>query len=260
MIKVLSINLFTRDIITIVSTIISEINEGGNNSYCISATGAHGMINARKDKNFRSILNSFFANLPDGMPGVWIGRLKGAKEMKRCYGPDIFREVIIKTSQLRIKHYFCGGKEGIAEELKKVCEEKYCNHNIVGTYSPPFREMTDDELKELAARINYLNTNIVWIGLSTPKQEIFAYRLSKFTKVNFICTVGAAFDFHTGKVKQAPQWIQKIGMEWFFRLVMEPKRLWKRYFEIVPLFIWYNLLEFIKGEFFNYKVLGEKSE
>jgi len=111
--------------------------------------------------------------------------------------------------------------------------------------------MTDAELKELAEKINTVNTNIVWIGLITPKQEIFAYCLSKSTNVNFICTVGAAFDFHKGKVKQAPRWVQRIGMEWFFRLIMEPKRLWKRYFEIVPLFIWYNLIELIKGEFFK---------
>src|SRR5690606_709595 len=146
-------------------------------------------------------------------------------KMERCYGPDFFRETMVATNQKEIKHFFCGGKDGIAEELKKVCETKFANFNVVGTFSPPFREMKDDELKELAAKINALNTNIVWIGLSTPKQEIFAYSLSKFTNVNFICTVGAAFDFHTGKVKQAPSWVQKMGLEWFFRLLMEPKRL-----------------------------------
>ena len=143
--------------------------------------------------------------------------------------------------------------------LKKKVEVKFGNRNVVGTFSPPFREMTDNELKELAKDINSRKTNIVWIGLSTPKQEKFAYRLSKFTNVHFICTVGAAFDFHTGKVKQAPPFIQKLGLEWFFRLLMEPKRLWKRYFEIVPLFIWYNFLEFIKGDFFK-NTIGEKHE
>ena len=185
------------------------------------------------------------------MPGVWIGRLKGAKEMERCYGPDVFKEVMLTTADKDLSHYFCGGKKGVAEKLKQACEEKFSNYNVVGTFSPPFREMSEIELIELAAEINNKQSDIVWIGLSTPKQEIFAYRLSKFTNVNFICTVGAAFDFHTGNVKQAPQWIQEIGMEWFFRLVMEPKRLWKRYFEIVPLFIWYNFLEFIKGDFFK---------
>lgn len=248
--KILNIELFHKGLKDAVDIIIKNCEKNKRN-LCISATGAHGIIIAQKDEKFKKILNSFYANLPDGMPGVWVGRLKGAKEMERCYGPDFFKETIIATANKDIKHFFCGGKEGVAEELKKVCEEKFGNYNIVETYSPPFREMSDEELKELADRINSLNTNIVWIGLSTPKQEIFAYRLSKYANVNFICTVGAAFDFHTGKVKQAPKWVQKIGMEWFFRLMMEPKRLWRRYFEIVPLFIWYNFLEFIRGEFFT---------
>ncbi|NQT26454.1 WecB/TagA/CpsF family glycosyltransferase, partial [candidate division KSB1 bacterium] len=168
-----------------------------------------------------------------------------------CYGPDFFRDVIFATRDKNIQHFFCGGKGGVAKELKKVCEDKYHNYNVIGTFSPPFREMIDEELQALANKINQLGTDIIWIGLSTPKQEIFAHRLSKFVNVNFICTIGAAFDFHTGKVKQAPKWIQIIGAEWLFRLVMEPKRLWKRYLEIVPLFISYNLLEYIQGDFFK---------
>ncbi len=260
MLNITSIPIYDKSISSVVFQIINTSEFKGKSNQLISATGAHGIIIARQNEYFKMILKSFFLNLPDGMPSVWLGRIKGAKGMQRCYGPDFFRETITATKGYKIKHFFCGGKEGIAEELKKVCEEKYGNLNVVGTYSPPFREMTDDELKRLAEQINSLNTNILWIGLSTPKQEIFAYRLSKYTNVNFICTVGAAFDFHTGKVREAPYWIQKIGMEWLFRLIMEPKRLWKRYFEIVPLFIWYNILEFIKGEFFNYNAQGENSE
>ncbi len=252
--KIVDIPLYDKSITQITEQIIKMIKTKIGINLLISATGAHGLVLGQLNNNFKNILNSFYANLPDGMPGVWIGRLKGAKEMERCYGPDFFRDTIIATKDEKINHFFCGGKKGVAEELKKVCEEKFGNFNVVGTYSPPFNEMTDYELEKLAEKINSLNTNIVWIGLSTPKQEIFAYRLSKYTKVNFICTVGAAFDFHTGKVKQAPSWIQKIGMEWFFRLFMEPKRLWKRYFEIVPLFIWYNLLEFLRGDFFINKI------
>jgi len=249
MIKILKINIYDKNINVIVKYIINNISKVKNN--LISATGAHGVITAHKDNYFFNILNSFDFNLPDGMPNVWLGKLKGAKKMERCYGPDFFKETIIKTAPYNINHFFCGGKDGVAEELKVACEKKFNNFNVVGTYSPPFREMTDEELNNLANKINVLNTNIVWIGLSTPKQEKFAFRLSKFTNVNFICTVGAAFDFHTEKVKQAPKWIQKIALEWFYRLLMEPRRLWKRYFEIVPLFIFYNILEIFKGEFFN---------
>lgn len=256
-IHILNVNIYNGTIFSFISVIKANKK---NENHLVSATGAHGIITAQKNLEFKKILNSFYVNLPDGMPGVWMGRLKGAKEMQRCYGPDFFKDTMIATKDKKINHFFCGGKEGVAEDLKKTCKEKFGNYNVVGTYSPPFREMTDDELKILATQIDSLNTNIVWIGLSTPKQEIFAYRLSKFTNVNFICTVGAAFDFHTDKVKQAPTWIQKIGMEWFFRLLMEPKRLWKRYLEIVPLFIWYNILELIKGDFFNNKHRGNNND
>jgi N-acetylglucosaminyldiphosphoundecaprenol N-acetyl-beta-D-mannosaminyltransferase len=255
--EILDIHIYNNSIPSAIEKILSIINIGEKRNLCISATGAHGIITAKKNNAFKEILNCFYINLPDGMPSVWVGHLKGAKNMERCYGPDFFKETIIATRDKNIKHFFCGGKEGVAEDLKKVCEEKFGNKNIVGTYSPPFRELSDDEIKHLAGTINSSGANIVWIGLSTPKQEIFAYRLSKYSNVNFICTVGAAFDFHTGKVKQAPKLIQKIGMEWFFRLIMEPKRLWKRYFEIVPLFIWYNLIEFINGDFFNKNIMEE---
>lgn len=251
MLKILNVNIYDHNISSIVETIINKCNNNVKNQL-LSATGAHGLITAKKDKSFYNILNNFNYNIPDGMPNVWIGRLKGAKHIERCYGPDFFKETMIKTAELNIKHFFCGGKEGVAEELKLACEKKFNNYNVVGTFSPPFREMDENELRDLAKNINSLGVNILWIGLSTPKQEKFAYNLAKFTNVNFICTVGAAFDFHTDKVKQAPAYIQRIGMEWFFRLLMEPKRLWRRYFEIVPLFIFYNLLEIIKGKFFNY--------
>ena len=245
MVKVLNINLYDCNINSAVNSIIKECSMLKSN-HCVSATGAHGVITAYNDSEFKNILNSFYINLPDGMPGVWVGRLKGAKNMDRCYGPDFFMEVMTKSSKKNIKHFFCGGKEGVAEQLKIECARKFRNNNVVGTFSPPFREMSDEELNILAQTINNLDVDIVWIGLSTPKQEIFAYRLSKYTNVKFICTVGAAFDFHTGNVPQAPKFIQKIGMEWFFRLLMEPKRLYKRYFEIVPKFIYYNLIELLQ--------------
>jgi len=191
------------------------------------------------------------------MPAVWVGRLKGAREMGRCYGPEFFKETIMATKDKDIKHYFCGGKEGVADELIRVCENEFGNFNIVGTFSPPFREMADGEMKALAEDINNKKANIVWIGLSTPKQEIFAHHLAKYTNVHFICTVGAAFDFHTGKVKEAPKFVQKIGLEWLFRLIMEPERLFKRYLKVVPLFLIYGTIDVLK---FHYNKLIRRKE
>ena len=245
MVKVLNIQMYDKTLTDVVCTVIEECSNNKKN-LCISATGAHGLITAYNDIKFKNILDYFFLNLPDGMPGVWVGRLKGSKNMDRCYGPDFFMEVMIKSSKKNIRHFFCGGKEGVAKQLKTECARKFDNNNVVGTFSPPFREMSDEELHSLAQTINKLEVDIVWIGLSTPKQERFAYRLSKYTNVHFICTVGAAFDFHAGNVTQAPKFVQNIGMEWFFRLLMEPKRLYKRYFEIVPKFIYYNLIELLQ--------------
>ncbi len=216
----------------------------------VSATGAHGLVTAKRDPNFKKILDAFHINLPDGMPGVWVGRLKGANKMRRCYGPDFFMESMIGSSNKNITHFLCGGKNGVAEKLRSVCEEKF-NANVVGTYCPPFLPIDSYNYKEIGAMIDHSNASIVWIGLSTPKQEEFAFLLAKYTKAACICCVGAAFDFHIGNVIQAPKWIQKMGLEWFFRLSVEPRRLWKRYFEIVPLFIYYIFVEIFTGRFYK---------
>jgi len=151
--------------------------------------------------------------------------------------------VLQNSADKRVKHFLCGGKEGVADELKEAVATKFANRQVVGTFCPPFREMSDQEFKALGDEINRSGANIVWIGLSTPKQERFARRLAQFARVNFIVTVGAAFDFHTDRVTQAPGWMQKMSLEWFFRLMVEPKRLYKRYLEIVPMFIFLNLKE-----------------
>src|SRR4030042_3189701 len=196
-----------------------------------------------KNQEFSGILKSFYINLPDGRPGAMVGKLKGAKKMEQITGPDFFKEIMEETSQTHIRHYFCGGKEGVAEELKLSCEMKFRNKNVVGLYSPPFRLMTDEELKALGDDINSKKADIVWIGLSTPKQEFFANKLCRYVDVHFIITVGAAFDFHTDKIKEAPWIIQSLYLEWLYRLCIDPRRLWKRYLEVVPKFIYYNIKE-----------------
>ncbi|RFM26649.1 WecB/TagA/CpsF family glycosyltransferase [Deminuibacter soli] len=246
MVNVLGVPLYTSDIPTFTKAIIDDILQGKpRTTRLVSATGAHGIVLANQHRAFMETLHHFHTNLPDGMPGVWIGRAKGHKQMRRCYGPDVFLSVIEATAQTGIKHFFCGGKEGVANELKNVCNIKLKNDYIVGTFCPPFRDMTEEELIDLADLIHCSQADIVWIGLSTPKQEYFARRLQKYIRVHAVFTVGAAFDFHTGNVKQAPAWIQKAGMEWFFRLTMEPSRLYKRYFTVVPLFLYMNLKELL---------------
>lgn len=250
--KVLGIDVYDRLLEDAVDDLITTCQ---NNTHpkprCISATGAHGLVFSRKSDVFRDTLSNFYRNLPDGVPAVWVARLKGASSVERCYGPSFFEEVLRKTGPTPIKHFLCGGKEGVAEDLKIVCENKFQNHNCVGTFCPPFREMREEEMRSLGQTISDSGADIVWIGLSTPKQETFAMKLSDYTRAKFIVTVGAAFDFHTGKVREAPAWMQRNGLEWFFRLLTEPRRLWKRYAVVVPLFIYYNLKEIVTGTFFD---------
>lgn len=247
MVKVLDVPLYDRCIDDAVNEIVTGLlqNDTPTLPLCISATGAHGLVEANKDNVFKQVLSRFHMNLPDGMPAVWVGRLKGAKQMKRCYGPDFFEAMMKATANKPIHHFFCGGKEGVAEELKQVVGRKFMNHGVTGVFCPPFRDMSTTEMEALGQQIQQSGAHIVWIGLSTPRQEKFATRLVQYTQTRCIITVGAAFDFHTGRVKQAPKWMQNMGLEWFFRVLMEPKRLYKRYLEIVPKFIWLNIKEFL---------------
>ena len=246
MIEVLDIPLYDLGMKQAVQNVIEVCSkQTKKENRCISATSAHGLVISKKDPEFKKLLKFFYFNLPDGRTTAIIGRIKGAKYMEQCTGPDFLKNVIEVTSQLEIKHFFCGGKELVAEELKLNCEKKYHNNHIVGVYCPPFRPMTDEELKVLGDKINSKNVDIVWIGLSTPKQEYFAKRLSQHTNVHFIVTIGAAFDFHTNKIRKAPLFITKLSMEWFYRLSMEPVRLWRRYLEVVPKFIYYSIKELL---------------
>jgi N-acetylglucosaminyldiphosphoundecaprenol N-acetyl-beta-D-mannosaminyltransferase len=232
-----------------IQTIVKQLSDDASivdQTQCISATGAHGLVEAYKEVAFKIILQQFYWNLPDGMPLVWWGRLKGYSQMDRCYGPNFFAGVMQATSEIEVAHFFCGGKPRVAEELKSAAELKWGNKNVAGIYSPPFSPMQEVDWAELVSKVNESKAQVVWIGLSTPKQEKFAFELSKRVMVKFIITVGAAFDFHTGRLAQAPKWIQRAGLEWFFRLLKEPRRLWRRYMEIVPKFAILAGLDLIK--------------
>lgn len=244
MTKVLNVTLFDAGLDAAVRQCLEQSQPAHpRQNRCISATDAHGLVTAYRQPEFSALLDSFYWVLPDGMPSVWLGRWRGAAQMTRCYGPDFFKRVLTEGASQPVTHFFCGGKEGVADDLKVAVSQKFGNNRVVGTFCPPFREMSDNEMRALAHTINQSGASVVWIGLGSPKQERFANRLAQWTTVHFLVTVGAAFDFHTGRVTQAPAWMQKLSLEWFFRLLVEPKRLAGRYFRVVPLFIWFNLKE-----------------
>ena len=207
------------------------------------------MIASYKDPKIKEIFNNSFMSIPDGMPCVWVSKLKGSQHIKRCFGPEVFMEIMKISRQYNIKHFFYGGKENVAIKLKKNMEKLFPGVKIVGTYCPPFRPLNQREKESLTKIINFKKPHIVWVGISTPKQEIFMYENINSLDINLMFGVGAAFDYYTGSIKIAPSWIQNLGLEWLFRLIQEPRRLWKRYLDIVPKFIIFNLIEFISKFF-----------
>jgi len=245
-VEILGIPVYDEPLARVVDDIIATCVSGDADraNRLISLTGAHGLVHAQHDRAFAATLHDFTLNLPDGLPSVWVGRyLKRAARMEQIRGSDFFRALMMRSAAHPIRHYFCGGKEGVADTLRDVCRTRFANDSVVGTFCPPFRAMTDEEWGGLASDIERSGADIVWIGLSTPKQEVFACNLARRSNVHYIATIGAAFDFHIGAVREAPAFVRRSGLEWFYRLCSDPRRLARRYGEIVPLFLLYNALD-----------------
>ena len=228
------------------NTALAEIRQALSNKRkgYVCVTGVHGVMESQEDAHFRGILNRAFLNTPDGMPMVWVGKLRGHREMHRVYGPDLMLRVCEFTRDKPYTHFLYGGAEGVATELRQRLEQRFPGIKIVGTYTPPFRPLNANEEAELTRTVNELKPDIFWVGLSTPKQEKFmAQYLEKFD-ATLMFGVGAAFDFHAGRVRQAPRWMQRSGLEWFFRLCCEPRRLWRRYLRNNPRFAFRIICQF----------------
>ncbi len=168
---------------------------------------------------------------------MWIGRLHGYR-VERVYGPDLMLELCAYGQKYNYRHFFYGGAPGVPELLASKLQARYPGLQVVGTYSPPFRQLSPEEELEIARLINTAAPDIVWVGLGTPKQDYWVGRFSRLLEAPALIAVGAAFDFHSGRIKQAPRWIQRSGFEWLFRLLQEPRRLWRRYIIGNPRFIW----------------------
>jgi N-acetylglucosaminyldiphosphoundecaprenol N-acetyl-beta-D-mannosaminyltransferase len=202
----------------------------------ICVTGVHGVMEAQSDGAFRKILNEALLCTPDGMPMVWMGRLRGHREMNRVYGPDLMLDVCRWSEKTSCRHFFFGGAPGVADRLRDGLTKRFPKLQVAGCYTPPFRPLTVGEEQQLQELIRAAQPDIMWVGLSTPKQEKFMAEFLPRLDATLMIGVGAAFDFHSGRVKQAPRWMQRSGLEWFYRLCQEPRRLAKRYLRNNPLF------------------------
>ena len=203
----------------------------------VCVTGVHGIMEAQKNPAFRSILNSSLLTTPDGMPTVWVGKRQGHLQMRRVFGPEMMLEVCAMSVDKGYTHFLYGGTEGVAEQLKASLLHKFPGLRIVGTCTPPFRPLNEAEREGLKSRISSLKPDIFWVGLSTPKQERFMAEYLPQLDTLVMVGVGAAFDVHTGRIQDAPQWMKTTGLQWLHRLAQEPRRLWRRYLYNNPRFV-----------------------
>lgn len=218
-----------------VSTIDTWIRTRRRHYVCI--TGVHGVMECRRDPTLRAIHEAAGMVTPDGMPLVWMAHRLGFPHVSRVYGPDLMREISRVSPARGFRHFYFGGGPGLADRLATTLHERHPGLVVAGTFSPPFAPISEEEGDAIVRRINAAKPDIVWVGLSTPKQERWMSAHRDRIEAPVMIGVGAAFDFLAGTKRQAPVWMQRSGLEWLFRMLSEPRRLGRRYASIVPQFI-----------------------
>ncbi len=234
-VSILGVNVSAIDMQDCVETIQTWIATRAQHYVCI--TGVHGVIESQSDAELRAIHNAAGLVTPDGMPLVIMARRLGHENTSRVYGPDLMRAMSALSPAHGYRHFYYGGGDGVAERLKSALARACPGLNVVGTITPPFRALTREEDDAIVDHINAARADIVWVGLSTPKQERWMAAHVGRLNAPVLIGVGAAFDFLAGDKMQAPAWMQRNALEWAFRLATEPRRLWRRYLTIVPKFI-----------------------
>lgn len=188
----------------------------------------HTFVEASKDPELRELLNEAELIAPDGMPMVWLGRRQG-KRVERFCGPDVMPAILDRSRAFGFSHFFYGGQPGAVEALVETLRTRFPGLNVAGVYTPPFRPLTPGEQGDIAQMINDSGADFVWVALGSPKQDRWLASFRPLLKASVLLAVGAAFDFENGRVKRAPRWAQRAGVEWLFRLASEPRRLFWRY-------------------------------
>ncbi len=234
-VNVLGVGVHAINMQDAVEFLLNSVQQRRKGYVCV--TGVHGIMEAQHNCRFRQTLNDSLLTTPDGMPTVWVGKVRGHKTMDRVFGPDLMMNLCLESCANGLTHFLYGGAPGVAEDLKRNLEARCPGIKVVGTYTPPFRPLSIQEHLDLVRHVNELKPDIIWVGLSTPKQERFMAEYLSRLEVTLMVGVGAAFDIHAGQLRQAPRWMQRHGLEWLFRLACEPRRLWRRYCRNNPLFV-----------------------
>ena len=216
-----------------------------NHDRSVVLRDVHGVMLARNDIQLQKAHEKADLVAPDGMPLVWVARLAGFGEISRVCGPDLLSAVCTYGISRGWRHYFYGGAPGVAETLEEKLTTKYPGIKIIGTQCPPFRSLTLEEDEIACAAIRAARPHFVWVGLGTPKQEVWMAEHRGKCGGAVLLGIGAAFDIHAGFVSRAPIWMQSFGLEWAYRLAHEPRRLWRRYLKLAPIFLFLALWELI---------------
>src|SRR5262249_4130114 len=212
----------------------------------VTVTGAHGIVVSACDEKIHAAHQQASMVVPDGMPLVWLGRLLGFDSVGRVYGPELMETVFSKPECRKLRHLFYGGDPSLVSRLREVLVARFGEFNIVGVHCPPMRPLGFAEDQEIIERIRQMRPQVVWVGLSTPKQELWLHMHMQQIGTGVGVGVGAAFDLLSGRITQAPRWIQRSGLEWLFRTIVEPRRLLGRYCFVVPRFLWFFLRTLLK--------------
>ncbi len=231
------------DVVAALDSWIAQRRGLGPAAYVVT-TNVYGVMMAQRTPAHRRAINGADMAVPDGMPLVWVARGRGARHMqRRVYGPELFEACCEAARRRSWRFYFYGGAEGVAQRLTALVRERYPGVQVVGAETPPFRPLTPAEDAEVCQRINAAQPDVVWVGLGGAKQDTWMAEHASRLQVPVLVGVGAAFDFFTGRVTQAPRWMREHGLEWLFRLFAEPRRLWRRYLVYNPWFALCLLLE-----------------
>ncbi len=226
--RVLGTRVAAVQIPDIVDIFQSWIKERQASRY-VAVCNVHMIVEAERNSSFRKVIDAAALVVPDGSPLMWIGRRQGFPLARRCYGPDLFQEFAASTAAKGYRHYLYGGHPGVGEKVAERLRQDYPNLSIAGISSPPFRKLTPAEDEAAVQEINASGADILWVALGCPRQEIWMYEHRDRLNVPVLVGVGQAFDIYSGRVAQAPEWMREHGLEWFYRLVTNPRRLWRRY-------------------------------
>ena len=235
-VNILGVGVSAIDMKAALERIDGWIKSGDRQYVCVCPV--HSIMECRRSAEVREIFNSAGMVTPDGMPVVWVARWNGYRNVRRVYGPDLVLAELERSLRVGHRHFFYGGGAGVAQRLAAAMSKRFSGLDVAGVHEPPFAPLDELSTPAAANLINAAQADVVWVGMSSPKQDRWMARMRPMLDAPVLIGVGAAFDFLSGSVRQAPRWMQRSGLEWAYRLGTDPGRLWRRYLVDNPWFLW----------------------